>query len=141
MDATSELTRAILTEQTRITVVGCSTQPSKAARTVPRAMQQHGWEVVPVNPHASEILGVPAYPSLSDVPGDLGLVNVFRPAAEAADVVRDAIAGGAAAIWLQLGIRSAAARALAEQAGIRYVEDRCLAVERARFGLSRRPAA
>lgn len=141
MDQTSELTRILLSEQSRITVVGCSTQPSKAAHTVPHAMQQHGWEIVPVHPRAAQILGVRAYRRLADVPGELGLVNVFRPSSEAADVVADTVAAGAAGVWLQLGIRSARARAIAEAAGVPYVEDRCLAVERARFGISRRPAA
>jgi len=74
------------------------------------------------------------------VPEQVNFVNVFRPSAQAADVARQAIAVGAKAIWLQLGIVSAEARELAEAAGLLYVEDRCLAVERARHAL-RRPIA
>jgi predicted CoA-binding protein len=89
-----------------------------------------------VNPYAHELFGEKAYPKLADVPEPLGLVDVFRPSQDAAEIVRQAIAAGATAVWLQSGIVSAEARALAEQAGIAYVENRCLAVERARYALS-----
>jgi hypothetical protein len=141
MTPTSELTLSLLERFTTITVVGCSTNPGKAAHSVPHAMQQYGWRIVPVHPRATEILGEPAYPTLADVPGELGLVTVFRPSAEAGDIVRQAVAAGAEAVWLQLGIGSAQARSVAAAAGIDYVEDRCLAVERARYGLTAHPAA
>jgi uncharacterized protein len=137
-DATSALTRRLLTELSTITVVGCSSDPRKAAYSVPAAMQAAGWRIIPVNPHADEVLGERVYRHLADVPEPVGLVDVFRPSAEAAEVTRQAIEAGAAAIWLQLGIVSQEARLLAEQAGIPYVEDRCLAVERARHGLVQR---
>jgi uncharacterized protein len=72
---------------------------------------------------------------LGDVPEHVGLVDVFRPAAQAPDIARQAVAAGATALWLQLGIASAEARAIAKDAGLLYVEDRCMAIEQRRLGL------
>ena len=83
-------------------------------------------------------VGERAYPSLADLPHSVDLVDVFRPADDAVEVVRSAVQIGAPAVWLQLGIVSPAARRIAAEAGVDYVEDRCLAVERAAAGLSRR---
>lgn len=140
MDATSELTEKILTEFATITVVGLSSDPVKSAHSVPAAMQACGWRIIPVNPHADRLLGEPVYRTLADVPEQVGFVNVFRPSDQAADVARQAVAVGAKALWLQLGIVSAEAREIAESNGLLYVEDRCLAVERARHAI-RRPRA
>jgi uncharacterized protein len=129
-------TERLLRTYDTITVVGASRDPGIEAHAIPAQMQKHGWRIIPVNPYADELFGEKAYPTLADVPEPLGLVDVFRPSEDAADIVRQAIAAGATAVWLQLGIVSAEARALAEAAGIAYVEDRCLAVERARYALS-----
>ena len=125
----------ILTTYDTITVVGASVAPSKAAHSVPLHMQRHGWRIIPVNPHATTILDEPAYRLLADVPEQVGLVDVFRPSPEAADVARQAVAAGATALWLQLGIVSDEARAIAEDAGLLYVEDRCLIIEQRRLAL------
>jgi predicted CoA-binding protein len=98
-------------------------------------MQRHGWRIIPVNPHADQILGEQVYRTLGDVPGQVGLVEVFRPPWQAADIARQAVAAGATAVWLQLGIASAEARAIAEGAGLLYVEDRCMAIEQRRLKL------
>ena len=135
-DDTDAIVEQILTSYHTITVVGASAHVAKAAHSVPAHMQRHGWRIVPVNPHADQILGERAYPTLADVPEPLGLVDVFRPSAQAADVARQAVAAGATALWLQLGIWSAQARAIAGSAGLLYVEDRCLAIEQRRLGLS-----
>ena len=74
---------------------------------------------------------------MADIPHPVDVVVVFRPSADATEVVREAVAAGAPAVWLQLDIVSAEGRRIAEEAGIKYVEDRCLAVERAVGGLSR----
>jgi predicted CoA-binding protein len=128
-------TERLLRTYDAITVVGASRDPGKAAHAIPAQMQRHGWRIIPVNPYTHELFGEKAYPTLADVPEPVGLVDIFRPSADAADIVRQAIAAGATAVWLQLGIVSAEARALAEAAGIAYVENRCLAVERARYAL------
>ncbi|MGW5667808.1 CoA-binding protein [Micromonospora sp. NPDC003776] len=128
----------ILADSAVIAVVGASRDPGKAAHRVPLEMQRHGWRIIPVNPTVDELFGEKAYPSLADIPHPVDLVDVFRPAQDAVEVVRQAVAVGAPAVWLQLGIVSVEARRIAEEAGIDYVEDRCLIIERAAGRLSRR---
>ncbi|MFF5177312.1 CoA-binding protein [Micromonospora sp. NPDC000316] len=128
----------ILADSAVIAVVGASRDPNKAAHAVPLQMQRHGWRIIPVNPTVDELFGERAYKTLADIPHPVDMVNVFRPAADAVQVVRDAAAIGAPAVWLQQGIVSAEARQIAEEAGMDYVEDRCLAVERAVNALTRR---
>ncbi|BDH55382.1 CoA-binding protein [Tsukamurella sp. PLM1] len=140
MTATDDLIERILREYDTITVVGASADPAKAARDVPAYMQHRGWRIIPVNPHAEEILGEPVYRSLADVPEQVGLVDVFRPSEQTPEIARQAVAAGATALWLQLGIRSAEAREIAESAGLLYVEDRCLIIEQRRTRISRRSA-
>ena len=134
------LTRSMLERYDTITVVGASADPSKPAHTVPALMQRLGWRIIPVNPTASEILGEKVYPTLADVPGNLGLVDVFRPGPATPPIVEQAVAAGAAAVWLQLGIFSADSRAIADEAGIEYVEDVCLAIEIRRHGITAAPS-
>ena len=135
MADTDAVVEQILTTYDTITVVGASADPAKAAQSVPAVMQQHGWRVIPVNPRATEILGEPAYRTLADIPEQIGLVDVFRPSGDTPAIARQAVAAGATALWLQLGITSAEARSIAEDAGMLYVEDRCLIIERNRLGL------
>jgi predicted CoA-binding protein len=125
----------LLTAARTIAVVGLSTQPWKAAHSVPASLKAAGYRVVPVHPSATEILGERAYRSLLDVPDHVDIVNVFRPADEAPGLAEQAVRIGAGALWLQLGIASQRAREIAEAAGLAYVEDRCIAVERAMLGL------
>ena len=135
MSGTDAIVERILTTYDTITVVGASAAAAKAAHSVPAHMQRHGWRIIPVNPHADEILGEPVFRTLGAVPEQVGLVDVFRPSWQAPDIARQAVAAGATALWLQLGIVSAEARAIAEGAGLLYVEDRCLIIEQRRVGL------
>jgi predicted CoA-binding protein len=137
VDETSALTRRILEEWSTCAVVGLSADPTKAAHSVPAAMQAYGWRIIPVNPHADTLLGEQVYRRLADIPQAVDVVNVFRPSAEAAEVTRQAVEIGAKAVWLQLGIVSAEARRIAAEAGLLFVEDRCTAVERARHAVRR----
>lgn len=132
---TDDVVEQILTTYATITVVGASATPTKAAHSVPGHMQRHGWRIIPVNPHATQILGEDVYRHLADIPEQVGLVDVFRPSPQAADIARQAVAAGATAVWLQLGITSDEARAISEDAGLLYVEDRCLIIEQRRLGL------
>ena len=127
----------ILRDAEVIAVVGASREEWKPSHSVPLQMMRHGWRIIPVNPFADEIFGVPCVPTLADIGEPVDLVDVFRPARDAVDVVRQAVAIKAPAVWLQSGIVSAEARRIAEEAGIDYVEDRCLAVERAVGQLTR----
>lgn len=121
----------ILEDVTTIAVVGASRHPDKPSYAVPLQLQRHGWRIIPVNPNVSEIWGETCYPTLADIPVPVDLVNVFRPSDQATEVVRQAIAIGAKAVWLQQGIVSAEGRQLALDAGLDYVEDQCTAVIRA----------
>jgi predicted CoA-binding protein len=132
---TDAVVERILRHSDTITVVGASRAAAKAAHSVPAHMQRHGWRIIPVNPHAEKILGEQVYRTIGDVPEQVGLVDVFRPPWQAPDIARQAVAAGATALWLQLGIASAEARAIAEAAGLLYVEDRCLIIEQRRLGL------
>jgi predicted CoA-binding protein len=137
---TNEVVEQILRSYDTITVVGASGHPDKPAHYVPEHMQQHGWRIIPVNPREETILGQKVYRTLADVPERVGLVDVFRPSEATPDIARQAVAAGATALWLQLHIASAEARSIAEDAGLLYVEDRCLIVEQRRLGLEA-PAA
>ena len=121
-------------------VVGASRDPGKSAHSVPRQMQLHGWRIIPVNPFADELFGEKVYRTLADIPEPVDIVDVFRPSQDAAGVARQAAAIGARALWLQQGIVSGEARAIAEAAGMDFVEDLCVAVERALSQVSKLPA-
>ncbi len=125
----------ILREFRTIAVVGLSRDPSKAAHAIPARMQRAGFRVIPVNPFVADVLGEKSYASLAEVPFSVEVVLVFRPSGDAPSIARDAVAIGAKALWLQQGIVSAEARAVAEAAGMLYVEDRCMGVERAVHGV------
>lgn len=113
----------------RVAVVGLSDRPSRMSHQVAAALQARGWDVVPVNPEVDEVLGVPAVASLADVEGPVDVVDVFRRSEHLPGVAAEAAAIGATALWNQLGLRSPEAAAIARDAGMDYVEDRCLKVE------------
>ena len=128
-------TERILRQFRTIAVVGLSRDPSKAAHAIPARMQRAGFRVIPVNPFVDSVLGEKSYARLADVPEPVEVVLVFRPSEVAAAVAKEAVAIGAKALWLQQGIVSTQARELAEAAGMLYVEDRCMGVERAVHGI------
>jgi predicted CoA-binding protein len=113
----------------RIAIVGLSDDPNRPSHRIGEYLVSHGYDVVPVNPAHASVLGRKSYPALADVPGPIDVVNVFRRPEACADVARDAIAAGAKGVWLQSGIRNDAAKRLAAEAGIDYVENRCIMVE------------
>ena len=135
MSDTDDTVRQIFETYGTITVVGASAIVSKPAHYVPAHMQQHGWRIIPVNPHAEVILGERVHRTLAEVTEQVGLVDVFRPSQATPDVARQAVVAGATALWLQLGIVSREAREIAEGAGLLYVEDRCLIIEQRRLGV------
>ena len=120
--------REILEQATTIAVVGASADPAKAAHRIPAKLQDRGWRIRPVNPNHDAVLGEASVDSVADLPDGVDLVDVFRPPDEAADIVRAAASRGIKAVWLQTGIASDEARAVAEAAGIDYVEDACIGV-------------
>jgi predicted CoA-binding protein len=130
--------RDILCDALTIAVVGASRYPHKEAHSVPYQLLKHGWRVIPVNPYVDEIWGERTYPLLGEIPEPVDLVNVFRPSDQATDVVRQAAEIHAGAVWLQQGITSVEGPRIAQEAGMDYVEDRCIAVVRAAYALTRR---
>ena len=124
----------ILAHCRTVAVVGLSPSPQRDSHVVSRYMQAQGWHIVPINPHASAILGETAYPSLTEAARHhrIALVNVFRNSADVPPVVDEAIAIGAQAVWSQMGVVHDAAAQKARAAGLRVVQDRCLMVEHRR---------
>ena len=124
----------ILAHCRAVAVVGLSPKAHRDSYRVAQYMQAHGWRIVPINPNASSILGETAYPSLVEAARHhtIELVNVFRNREDVPPVVTDAIATGAKAIWLQMGITHDSAAEQARAAGLRVVQDKCLMVEHRR---------
>ena len=131
----------ILRNARTIAVVGASRDPRKAGGSVPEGLQSRGFRIIPINPFADELFGERVYRSLLDVKEPVDLVDVFRPAADAPEIARQAVAIGAKALWLQLDIRSVEARRIAEAAGMDYVEDQCTAVVSALYQIEKESAA
>ena len=131
----------ILERSKTIAVVGASRDPRKAGGSVPYGLQARGFRIIPVNPYADELFGERAYPSLLEIPEKVDLVDVFRPAADAPEIARQAVKIGADAFWLQLDIRSEEARRIIEAAGIDYVEDQCTAVISSLYQIRKTQAA
>jgi predicted CoA-binding protein len=124
----------ILSEAKTVAVVGISDKPGRPSHGVARYLQENGYRVIPVNPLLSEVLGEKAYKSLSDIPGQVDLVDVFRKSEEVPPVAEEAIRIGARFFWMQEGVVSIAARERLEQAGIPVVMDRCVKKELAKRG-------
>ena len=116
-----------------VAVVGLSPKTHRDSFGVARYMQAHGWRIVPINPNASVILGEKVYPSLTEAARHerIDLVNCFRNSADIPPIVDEAIAIGAKAIWMQLGIEHAAAADRARAAGLLVVQNRCLKIDHA----------
>jgi predicted CoA-binding protein len=133
--------REILERARTIAVVGASRDPYKAGGSVPVGLQARGFRIIPVNPYADELFGERVYRSLLDIPEPVDLVDVFRPAADAPEIARQAALIGARALWLQLDIRSDEARRIAEAAGMDYVEDQCTAVVSSLYQIRKTAAA
>jgi len=129
--STPETIREVLTTTRTWAVVGCSPDPARDSHRIARLLQQHGFRVIPVNPKAEQILGERCYASVMDIPAAEGVevVDVFRRSEQAGVHVDEAIAIGAAAVWLQLGVIDEAAAQRALDGGLLVVMDRCPAIE------------
>ncbi len=130
----------ILRQSRTVASVGISTDPAKEAHRVPAALVTIGFRIVPVHPTAEQILGVPAYPTLLDVPDDIEIdvVQVFRPSAEIPAIARDAVTVGAKALWMQIGLMSGDGRTIAEAGGLDVVESQCMATLSGMHGIDHR---
>jgi predicted CoA-binding protein len=128
----------ILQQYRRIAIVGLSPSPYRPSHAVAVYLAQHGYDITPVNPKESEILGRKCYPSLKEVPQPLEIVDIFRDPAAIPAIVAEAIEYGAKVIWMQLGLIDEAAARRARDAGLLVVMDRCIKIEHARFGMPRK---
>ena len=124
----------ILKETRTVAVVGISDKPERPSYAVARYLKERGFRIVPVNPFLSEVLGEKAYPSLSEVPVKVDLVDVFRKSEEVPPIAEEAVRIGARFFWMQEGVVSGEARDRLERAGISVVMDLCIKKELARRG-------
>ncbi|MFC0531514.1 CoA-binding protein [Phytohabitans kaempferiae] len=129
---TLAIQRVLHTAKT-IAVVGLSSNPLRASHFVGYYLKRHGYQVIPVNPRETEILGQTCYPSLPDVPVPVDVVNVFRAPDALPGIARDAVSINAAALWCQYGVINEEGARIAEDNGLTVILDRCLKVEHARY--------
>ena len=116
-----------------VAVIGMSKNQEKAAHFVPKYLSQNGYNIMPVNPTADEILDKKCYPSVEDIPEPIDIVDVFRPSDQVLPVVQQAIKKKPKVIWLQEGIHNAEAEELARKEGIKVVFNRCMLAEHQRL--------
>ncbi len=112
-----------------IAVVGLSRDESKYSNKVSRFMQSAGYRIIPINPVADMLLGEKVYKTLAEVPGEIEIVDVFRPGDEALGITKQAVAKGAKVVWLQEGIMNDDAKKYAEDRGLAFVQNRCIMKE------------
>ena len=123
----------VLHTGTSIAVVGLSANALRASHFVGYYAQRHGYRIIPVNPREEEVLGEPCFNSLTAVGEAIDIVNVFRDPSAVPALAKEAVAIGAKALWLQFGVISDEGAAIAADAGLDVIMDRCLKVEHARY--------
>jgi len=117
----------------KVVVVGMSKNSSKAAHYVPKYLSDNGYDVIPVNPTADQILGKKCYGSISEIDEEIDIVDVFRPSDHVLPVIQEAIKKKPKVIWLQEGIHNSEAEDLAKKAGIKVIFNRCMLAEHQRL--------
>ena len=129
----------LLTNARTIALVGASDRPNRASNGVMRALQEHGYRVIPVNPNITgeHLYGEFVWRELGQIGVPIDIVDIFRRSDAAGEAVDQAIAVGAKAVWLQLGVIDEAAAERAEAAGLKVVMDRCIKIEMLRLGIPR----
>ncbi|AZB43075.1 CoA-binding protein [Bacillus sp. FJAT-42376] len=123
--------RDILKQSKRIAVVGLSSDPNRTSYMVSQAMQQAGYEIIPVNPTIDEALGVKAVPDLKSIEGPIDIVNVFRRSEFLPEVAEDFLQTDAAVFWSQLGVAHEETFHMLKDKGYTVIMDRCIKVEHA----------
>jgi predicted CoA-binding protein len=125
--------KGILENNRTIAVVGLSTDPDRDSHRVAKYLQEHGYQIVPVNPKADEILGQKCYPNLTGIPVPVDIVDVFRKVEAIPAIVDEAIAIGAKVVWMQLGLAENRSAHKAVTAGLQVVMNKCLKIEHSRY--------
>jgi len=131
--------KALLEETRTIALVGASDRPDRPSYRVMKVLQDHGYRVLPVNPQITgeHVHGEYVWAELTQIGTPIDLVDIFRRPAAAGEAVDAAIAAGAKAVWMQLGVVNEDAAARAEAAGLKVVMDRCPAIDIPRLGVAR----
>jgi len=119
----------------KIAVIGMSKHSSKAAHYVPKYLIDNGYDIIPVNPTAEKILDVTCYDSISEIDGNVDVIDVFRPSEQISSIICDCIEKKPKVIWLQEGIHDFESEELARKAGIIVVFNRCMLAEHQRLRL------
>ena len=117
-------------------MVGASPNPARPSHGVLEYLLSQGYEIVPINPNVDEVLGIRAFPTLEEAAAECGrfdIVDVFRRPEHTPDIARSAVATGAGALWMQLGVVNWEAAQIASEAGLPVVMDRCTAIEHRRI--------
>lgn len=125
--------RRVLQNHRTLAVVGLSADWFRPSYFAAKYMQENGYRIIPVNPKYTEILGETCYPSLKDIPHPVDIVDVFRKPADTPAIAQESVDIGAKVFWLQLGVINPDAQAIAENAGLTVVVDRCVKIEHARL--------
>jgi len=124
----------ILREAKHVAVVGLTDDPARPSHSVPAYLQDNGYHIIPINPTLNgAVLGETVYPSLADAPRPIDVVQIFRRSEEVGPIVEQAIAAGARAVWMQLGIVNEEAAAAARAAGLDVVMNQCMKVQHSRL--------
>lgn len=138
MDNSEEIILKIFSDYRNIAVIGMSSDETKPSNRVPKYLMQQGYKIIPVNPTKEEIMGLKSYKSLLEVPDAIDVVDVFRRPEQALDVVKEAVERkkqrkDVKVIWLQEGIVNDQAKKIAEDAGILFIQDKCMFKEHLRI--------
>lgn len=128
-----DVMRRIFDESQTIAVVGASPDPDRAGNYIPAYLQERGYRIIPVNPTCEEVLGVKCFDSLEDIPEPVDCVEVFRRPEYTPEIARQAVAIGAKALWLQLGIINDDAKRIADEGGLLFVQDECMGPQHRRL--------
>jgi uncharacterized protein len=116
-----------------VAIVGLSANQLRASNFVGYYLKRHGYQVIPVNPRETEILGQTCYPSLLDIPERVDVVDVFRAPSALPEIARQAVAIGAGTLWCQFGVINAEGARIAADGGLTVIMDLCMKVEHARY--------
>ena len=125
--------RNILSSSKTIAVVGISTNPEKSAQYVPKYLQSKGYDIIPINPNAEQILGKQCLKTIEDIEDKLDIIQIFRPSDQVLPFVKSAISKKPKTVWLQKGIHNAEAEEIALEKGIDVVFNRCMFEEHQRL--------
>ncbi|MFW5990269.1 MAG: CoA-binding protein [Campylobacterales bacterium] len=128
-----EMIDEVVKNSKTVAIVGLSPKEDKDSNKVGRYLQEHGYKIIPIYPKEDEILGEKVYRSLSDIDGEIDIVDIFRNAEAAGAIVDEAIKRGSIkCVWLQLGVVNNEAIKRAEDAGMKAIQNRCLKIEHGR---------